>query len=324
MKSIREYLDLSEANMPIGRQVPKYTSSSSDDLTKSLASMGAAGGAGAALKKSVKTLAPAAKVIPGAMSAMSVHDAWERYKEGDTSGAVISVLAAAGYLVPGPMGWTLGGAADAVNLGRDIGSGVYDPLAQAAKDFVNEEKRIMNNLEHITALRQTLSKIEEGPGAATGRQVAKAASRELATVPGQPGRSVIDMGKLDAIEVQPRPLSTSSATTPGQTAAAATKGSNAGKTLGAAAAIGAAGTAGYLATKGGGGGANPPATAAGGRTGGGANPPATAAGGLTPEEEQELALLADKLGKHMGRNPQLDALLLRHTKHRGNQPTPPL
>lgn len=314
MKSIRDYLKISEANMPMGRQVAKASPAGGDSgLAGSLASVGAAGGAGAALKKSVQTLAPAAKVIPGAMSAMSVHDAWERYKEGDNSGAVISVLAAAGYLVPGPMGWTLGGAADAVNIGRDIGKGVYDPLAQKAKDLVNEEKKIMNNAEHIAALRQTLSKIEEGPGSVVLR---KAAGSQVDTVANP--RVVKDMGKIDATEVPYRELPGSSSAAPGQAAAATSKGSNTAKKVGAAAAIGAAGTAGYLATRGGGG-ASPPGP--GKQPGGGGNPPATA-GGLTAEEEQELALLADKLGKHMGRNPQLDALLLRHTKHRGNAGIP--
>jgi peptidoglycan hydrolase-like protein with peptidoglycan-binding domain len=55
-----------------------------------------------------------------------------------------------------------------------------------------------------------------------------------------------------------------------------------------------------------------------------AKPAAPAAGGgkLNPQEEQELALLANELGAYMGKSPQVDALLLRHQKLRGEIPQP--
>jgi hypothetical protein len=55
-----------------------------------------------------------------------------------------------------------------------------------------------------------------------------------------------------------------------------------------------------------------------------AKPAAPAAGGekLNPQEEQELALLANELGAYMGKSPQVDALLLKHQKLRGEIPQP--
>ena len=59
------------------------------------------------------------KAVPLGGTALSAYDALDRWKKGDRSGAVISVLAGAGYLVPGPVGWVLGGSMDATNLLRD-------------------------------------------------------------------------------------------------------------------------------------------------------------------------------------------------------------
>lgn len=65
------------------------------------------------------------KVIPGAGTTLSAIDAYNRWQEGDRSGAVISTLAGVGWLVPGPLGWMLGGGLDAANLARDYKAGKF-------------------------------------------------------------------------------------------------------------------------------------------------------------------------------------------------------
>jgi hypothetical protein len=68
-----------------------------------------------------KTVGKAAlKYAPMVGTAISVDDAIDRWQDGDRTGAVISALAGAGYLVPGPAGWVLGGGFDAANLARDM------------------------------------------------------------------------------------------------------------------------------------------------------------------------------------------------------------
>lgn len=68
-----------------------------------------------------KTAGKAAlKYAPLVGTAMSVQDAYDRWQAGDRTGAVISALAGAGYLVPGPMGWVLGGGLDVANTARDM------------------------------------------------------------------------------------------------------------------------------------------------------------------------------------------------------------
>ncbi len=98
----------------------------------SLTQLGGAAGSGitkaAVAKAGAKT---AAKFIPGAGSAISAVDAYNRWKEGDRTGAVISALAGVGWLVPGPLGWMLGGSLDAANLGRDFAKGDKKPGAAA-------------------------------------------------------------------------------------------------------------------------------------------------------------------------------------------------
>lgn len=61
----------------------------------------------------------ASKALPGAGTALSAHEALRRWRSGDKSGAVISTLASLGYLVPGPVGWVLGGSLDAYDMLRE-------------------------------------------------------------------------------------------------------------------------------------------------------------------------------------------------------------
>jgi len=83
-----------------------------------------------ATKEITKTAVPAVaaktigkvvgKALPLVGTGLSIKDAYDRWQSGDRTGAVISALAGAGYLVPGPAGWVLGGGLDAANLARDM------------------------------------------------------------------------------------------------------------------------------------------------------------------------------------------------------------
>ena len=74
-----------------------------------------------ATKEITKTIGKVAgKALPLVGTGLSVKDAYDRWQSGDRTGAVISALAGAGYLVPGPAGWVLGGGLDAANLARDM------------------------------------------------------------------------------------------------------------------------------------------------------------------------------------------------------------
>ena len=334
---LRKYIDIIEANYPSGPQKKKPVEPLNKageiavDVVKDLAPAAAAG---AATKQAILKAAPkyankvaAAKAgqkifapIPGAMTALSVKDAYERWQEGDRTGSVISVLAAAGYLIPGPMGWVLGGIPDALNLGRDIGRGDYDALGQAVKDYVTKEENDMNPIEQIASLREKLAGIEEGPVSTTFKK----AGTSMTKAGAQDARVVKDMGP--AVQVS-RPALPAAPTAP----AAVNTTNNAGKiAAGGLAAAGAAGLAGYLITKdkqgqssnppaqGSSNAAKPPSNAA--KPPPGITPPTSSS--LTADEEQELALLANELGKEMGRLPDLDNLLLRHQKLRGEMPQP--
>ena len=73
----------------------------------------------------------ALKYAPMVGTAMSAAEAYDRWQAGDRTGAVISALAAAGYLVPGPGGWVLGGSLDMAGELRDAGL-VPDPFGSPA------------------------------------------------------------------------------------------------------------------------------------------------------------------------------------------------
>ena len=86
----------------------------------------------------------ALKAAPFVGSALSAKEAYDRWQEGDRTGAVISALAGVGWLVPGPMGWVLGGGLDAANLARDLNK--PDTAKQGAQPAS----------QRITALQQEL------------------------------------------------------------------------------------------------------------------------------------------------------------------------
>ena len=93
------------------------------------------GAAGAGLTKMGLAKAgakTAAKLAPGVGTTLSAIDAWNRFKEGDHTGAVIAALAGAGWLIPGPAGWIIGGGLDAANIARDLSKEEPQQAAQPA------------------------------------------------------------------------------------------------------------------------------------------------------------------------------------------------
>jgi hypothetical protein len=69
--------------------------------------------------------------IPYVGAVLSVNDAIDRWQAGDRTGAVISTLAAVGYIVPSPIGWVVATGLETVNSMRDSGL-VQDPFRQPA------------------------------------------------------------------------------------------------------------------------------------------------------------------------------------------------
>jgi hypothetical protein len=309
MKSIKNYISLVEDDTGYGAL----------DLAKD-AGAGAAGMAVVGKELGTKQLA---KMVPGLGSGLALKNAWDRFQKGDRTGAVISALAAAGYLIPGPGGWTLGGMGDAANVGRDIQQWYKDN--QTKKDV--KEDFNMNSVDQIKAIRTKLAQIDEQfapKAAAIGAEVFPTVTNIgkqglddlLARYSAQAGlkgaaSSADDIGRAATSKVEPSADELIKQIPTGRTPS----NNNVAKSAAALAAAG--GLALYGARPDGS--TNTPGGKPGGKPGGiAANPAAAGAGGLSPEEEQELALLADKLGKHMGRNPDVDKLLLRHTKLRGN------
>ena len=86
-----------------------------------------------------KALALGKKAVPFVGSVLSAEEAYDRWQDGDRTGAVISALAAAGYLVPGPAGYVLGGSMDMAGSLRDAGlapdmtPGDYKPTQKTMK-----------------------------------------------------------------------------------------------------------------------------------------------------------------------------------------------
>jgi hypothetical protein len=91
----------------------------------------------------------ASKVLPGVGTALSAKDALDRWQQGDRTGAVISTLAALGWLVPGPLGWTLGGGLEAANFARDLRE--HTPRTSLDMDL-----RHIGKTESLSALKDAL------------------------------------------------------------------------------------------------------------------------------------------------------------------------
>lgn len=274
-------------------------------------SVGTEFGAPAAAGLTAGTIAKkmGSKIVPGVGTALSWKDAWDRWKQGDRSGSVIAALAGAAFMAPGP-GTMIGTALDAANIGRDIKKGDYDELGQAIKDKFAKEDQTENKMkesERIAQLRNKLDQIDEAlPVSLIKGAKAPAVAKPAGAVP-KKDPNVID---VDAKEIKP-------GMTPGQKAAAGAVGAAAAVRpwdSGIDAATGPdqsdAETA-RLARQNAA--AAPKPAAPKPPAGSSANPPAAA---LSPEEEGEMGVLAQEFGSHMGRLPELDALLLRYEKLR--------
>jgi hypothetical protein len=87
------------------------------------------------------------KALPYVGAAMSVEDAIERWQKGDRTGAVISTLSAAGYLVPGVGGFVLGQTLDMANAQRDAGL-VQDPLGPLPDNYIATQKKMKQPWDH--------------------------------------------------------------------------------------------------------------------------------------------------------------------------------
>jgi hypothetical protein len=87
------------------------------------------------------------KALPYVGTALSVEDAYDRWQKGDRTGAVISTLAAAGYLVPGPAGYVLGGSLEMANSMRDddLVPDVFGPLPN---NYTTTQKKMKQPWDH--------------------------------------------------------------------------------------------------------------------------------------------------------------------------------
>ena len=195
--------------------------------------------------------------------------------------------------------------------------GKMGPQTQnAMKQFGMAEEikeEMMTESEKIAELRMKLQQIDEGPmdvlrGAWQGAKNIGSAFR--AGVADPAGAKALAPAATNAGEKAALKTGAAIARNPGKTALAGT-------------ALGAAGGAALTSP-----GQVPPGAAAkpaAAKPAGGAAKPAAkpaAAQPLNAQEEQELALLAKEFEPYMGKLPQLDALLLKHQKIRGDIPQP--
>jgi hypothetical protein len=91
----------------------------------------------------------ASKILPGVGTALSAKEAMRRWQQGDRTGSVISTLAALGWLVPGPLGWTLGGGLEAANLARDL-------REQTPRTDLDMDLRHIGKTKSLSALKDAL------------------------------------------------------------------------------------------------------------------------------------------------------------------------
>ena len=103
-------------------------------------------GPAAAAEPLAKTLAKKAwEKLPYVGAALSVDDAIDRWNKGDRTGAVISTLAAIGYIVPNPMGWVVASGLDMANSQRD--AGLVPDIAPGA-DYIPTQKTMKQPWDH--------------------------------------------------------------------------------------------------------------------------------------------------------------------------------
>lgn len=81
----------------------------------------------------------AGRAIPGVSIGLDAYDAYDRWKEGDYTGAALSGAGAALGWIPG-IGQAASLGALGINAGRDIKAGKYDALGKTVKDAVTPAK----------------------------------------------------------------------------------------------------------------------------------------------------------------------------------------
>ena len=131
----------------------------------------------------------AGKAVPFVGAGLSLKDAYDRWQAGDKTGAVISTLAGAGWLVPGPAGWVLGGGLDAYNLYRGDQTGAQavsseDVAAiQQNLKIINDWSQIPENAASITP--ELKSRIADATAAGVALTKQAAAGADSPTTPAQ-------------------------------------------------------------------------------------------------------------------------------------------
>ena len=98
--------------------------------------------------------------LPYVGAVMSVNDAIDRWQAGDRTGAVISTLAAVGYIVPSPMGWVVASGLETVNSMRDAGI----PDIAPGKDYVPTQKKMKQPWDHPSMNEESASDINPNTG----------------------------------------------------------------------------------------------------------------------------------------------------------------
>jgi len=112
------------------KQLDEFTTADAWDTTKNIVaspefkSTAATAATGAVAGKVASKML--GKAIPGVGTALSWKDAYDKWQEGDRSGAVISALAGGAYLVPG-LGTAAGIGLDAINIGRSLAGSSEEP-----------------------------------------------------------------------------------------------------------------------------------------------------------------------------------------------------
>jgi hypothetical protein len=131
-------------NSDIKKSLQIINENTADIATSLATNIGAPIAAGAATGQLARRIG--SRLIPGVGTALSWKDAWDRWKDGDRTGAVIAALAGAAFMVPGA-GALAGLGLDAANIGRDIKKGEYDEFGRTIKDLVSSDESIETNEE---------------------------------------------------------------------------------------------------------------------------------------------------------------------------------
>jgi hypothetical protein len=102
------------------------------------------------------------RILVAGATAMAAIEAYDRYKAGDNTGAVLAVLVAAGWLVPGPAGWVLGISLTAIDFLRQRYMKIADDDKTRPAPVVPQP---VKESERIALLRDLikLHEVELGP-----------------------------------------------------------------------------------------------------------------------------------------------------------------